>query len=90
MVGIALAWVMTAVMSRSMVTIPVPWELSPSPHFLPGGAEEVAVVVPLMAQLTPATALAALVLSLVAATVVGLWLPRRIANIKPAEVLRSE
>jgi putative ABC transport system permease protein len=88
--GIGLAWVMTTVMSMSMITIPVPWELSPSPHFLPGGAEDVAVVVPLIARVAPAAALAALALSVVAATVVGLWLPRRIANIKPAEVLRSE
>jgi hypothetical protein len=33
---------------------------------------------------------AALALSLAASTLVGLWLPRRISNIKPAEVLRSE
>ncbi|MEX2323702.1 MAG: FtsX-like permease family protein [Acidimicrobiia bacterium] len=89
-VGVAFASVITAVMSRSIVVVPVPWELSPSPHFLPGGAEDVAVVVPLMARLTPATALAALLLALVAATIVGVWLPRRLANIKPAEVLRSE
>ena len=90
LVGLALAWLATAVMSRSDVTVPVPWELSPSPHFLPGGAADVTVVVPLDAQVTLTTVVIALVLSLVAAALVGLWLPRRIANIKPAEVLRSE
>lgn len=88
--GLALAWVVTLLLSQTAVTVPVPWELSPSPHFLPGGAQEVAVVVPLAAQITPRLAAVALGLSLAAAALVGLWLPRRIANIKPAEVLRSE
>ena len=88
--GLVIAWGITLLMSQSSVTVPVPWELSPSPHFFPGGAKEVAVVVPLAAQITPTLALIALGLSLVAALLVGLWLPRRIANIKPAEVLRSE
>lgn len=90
LVGLALAWGVTWLMSQTAVTVPVPWELSPSPHFLPGGAKEVAVIVPLAAQITPALAVTALGLSLAAAALVGLWLPRRIANIKPAEVLRSE
>ena len=90
LVGLLLAWLVTLMMSQTAVTIPVPWELSPSPHFLAGGAKEVAVIVPLMAQITPALALTAMGLSLMAAALVGLWLPRRIANIKPAEVLRSE
>ena len=90
LVGLLLSWGVTLMMSQATVTVPVPWELSPSPHFLPGGAEEVAVVVPLNAKITLELALAALGLSAVAAALVGLWLPGRIANIKPAEVLRSE
>lgn len=90
LVGLLLASIVTLVMSQATVTVPVPWELSPSPHFLPGGAKEVAVVVPLNAKITLKLILAALGLSTVAAALVGFWLPRRIANIKPAEVLRSE
>ncbi len=90
LVGLFLSWGVTLLMSQATVTVPVPWELSPSPHFLPGGAEEVAVVVPLNAKITLELALAALGLSAVAAALVGAWLPSRIANIKPAEVLRSE
>ncbi|MCA9953632.1 MAG: ABC transporter permease [Anaerolineales bacterium] len=90
LVGLALAGLITFLMSRAIVTVPVPWELSPTPHFLPGGAKEVAVVVPLAAHITPALILTALGLAVSAATSVGLWLPSRIANIKPAEVLRSE
>jgi ABC-type antimicrobial peptide transport system permease subunit len=90
LVGLILSWGVTLLMSQATVTVPVPWELSPSPHFLPGGAEEVAVVVPLNAKITLELILAALGLSVVAAALVGLWLPGQIANIKPAEVLRSE
>lgn len=90
LMGLALAWAMTLLLNQTAVTIPVPWELSPSPHFLPGGAKEVAVVVPFTARITLTLALIALGLSGVSAALVGLWLPRRIANIKPAEVLRSE
>ena len=90
LVGLALAGFVTFLMSRAAVTVPVPWELSPTPHFLPGGAKEVAVVVPLAAHITPALALAASGLAVAATALVGLWLPGRIANIKPAEVLRSE
>ncbi len=90
LLGLALAWLMTVVMSWSEVTVTVPWELSPSPHFLAGGGAEAAVVVPFDANVTPTMAVIAMLLSLVAAALVSLWLPRRIANIKPAEVLRSE
>lgn len=89
-VGLGLALLLTMLMRRATVTIPVPWELTPSPHFLPGGADEVAVVVPLAATITPTMALVAFGLSVLAAALVGLWSTRRLANIKPAEVLRSE
>lgn len=90
LMGLLLAWMITLIMSQTAVTVPVPWELSPSPHFLAGGAKEVAVIVPLAAAITPTLAFTALGLSLTAAAIVGLWLPRRIANIKPSEVLRSD
>jgi len=90
LVGLVLAALVTWVMSHATVAVPVPWELSPSPHFLPGGASAVAVVVTLSARLTPALAAWALGLVAVSATLVGLWLPGRIAQVKPAEVLRGE
>jgi lipoprotein-releasing system permease protein len=89
-VGLALAGVAALVMSQSQVTVPVPWELSPMPHFLPGGAKPIVVVVPLQATITPALAGLALVLALATTLPIALWLPGRIAGIKPAEVLRSE
>ena len=90
LVGLLLSWGVTLLMNQATVTVPVPWELSPSPHFLPGGAKEVAVVVSLNAKITLDLIFAALGLSVMATALVGFWLPGRIANIKPAEVLRSE
>jgi putative ABC transport system permease protein len=77
-------------MGQSKVVVPVPWELSPTPHFLSGGAKSVSVQIPFPAQLSLPLAAAALVQSFVSATLVGIWLARRLTNIKPAEVLRSE
>jgi ABC-type lipoprotein release transport system permease subunit len=90
LMGLALAALAAWLMTLTTVTVPVPWELSPSPHFLPGGAQAVAVVVSLPAHLTPALAAWALGLAVAGATLVGLWLPGRIALVKPAEVLRGE
>jgi ABC-type antimicrobial peptide transport system permease subunit len=90
LLGLALSVLATWLMSRATVSVPVPWELSPSPHFLPGGATSFSVVVTLPAHLTPILVGWAIGLAVVCATLVGLWLPRRIANIKPAEVFRGE
>ena len=90
LVGLVLAALTTWAMSRSLVTVPVPWELSPSPHFLPGGATAFAVTVALPAHLTPNLVVWALGLSVAGASLIGLWLPRRIAKINPAEVLSNE
>lgn len=88
--GLGLSALASWLMSQATVTVPVPWELSPSPHFLPGGASSFAVIVALPAHLTPILILWAFGLAVVSATIVGVWLPRRIANIKPAEVFRGE
>jgi lipoprotein-releasing system permease protein len=88
--GLGLAALVTLALSRTRVTVPVPWELSPTPHFLPGGALEMAVTIPLPAHIEPTAALVALGLALLCGAAVGLALAARAANIKPAEVLRSE
>ena len=88
--GLLLALVMTWGLSRTQVTVPVPWELSPTPHILPGGAKDVAVTVPLGAQVAGGVAALSLVLSLVLAGLVSLRLARTSAAIKPAEAFRGE
>jgi lipoprotein-releasing system permease protein len=90
LIGVVLAAAAIGVMRLSTVTIPVPWELAPSPHFLPGGARAVAVTILFPAHLTPGLLVWAVVLAAAGASLVGLWLPGRIAQIRPAEVLRSE
>lgn len=88
--GLVLAVVATAALRRTEVTVPVPWELIPTPHFLPGGAREVAVTVPLAGHVAAGTAALALFLSVAVAGLVSLRLARTSAAIKPAEALRGE
>ena len=88
--GLLIAAVVSWGLGFSRVTVPVPWELSPTPHFLPGGAVSMALTVPLNAQIGPLAALAALALALLCGGLVSFWLSRRAAGIKPAEVWRSE
>jgi putative ABC transport system permease protein len=90
LVGLVLAALVTLVLSQTNVTVPVPWELSPSPHFLPGGAQAMAVTIRLPAQISLAAMLSALGLALAGSAILGLGLAGRAAQIKPAEVLRSE
>lgn len=88
--GLGLAAVVSLILSRTKVTIPVPWELSPTPHFLPGGALEMGLTIPLPAHIEISTALIALMLALLCGAMVGIVLASRAANKKPAEVLQNE
>ncbi len=89
-VGLGLAAVITLILNQTSVTIPVPWELSPTPHFLQGGALEMGITIPLSAQIEWLTALAAMALAVLCGAVVGIALAGRSANTKPAEVLHNE
>ncbi len=90
LLGVVLASIVTFALSQTHVTVPVPWELSPSPHFLPGGGEALSITVALPARIEPVAAVLILCLALVGSVAVGLGLANRAARIKPAEVLRSE
>jgi len=89
-VGLAGAVVISFILSQTTVTVPVPWELSPTPHFLPGGAKSMAVTIHLPAQVSSQTAFIALGLALLGSAAVAIGLAGWAARIKPAEVLRSE
>ncbi|KKK79769.1 hypothetical protein LCGC14_2830190, partial [marine sediment metagenome] len=89
-VGMGLAKIITLILSQTTVTIPIPWELSPTPHFLPGGALEMGLTIPLPAQMEWSSVLFALALALVCSAATGLILASRGANIKSAEVLHNE
>jgi len=87
--GIGIAELVTLILNRTQVTIPVPWELSPTPHFLPGGAHEISVTIPLPASVGAGVALLTLVLAMVCGTGISIFLARRAANKKPAEALND-
>jgi lipoprotein-releasing system permease protein len=88
--GFGLAHLVAAGLRTTQVTVPIPWELSPTPHFLPGGAEAISMTVPFGARITASAALAATGMALGCAAGVSFWLARRTASIKPAEVWRNE
>ena len=88
--GLGLAVLVSFALSSMRVSIPVPWELSPTPHFLPGGAVPMAVTISLPARIELLPAALAVGLSVLCGLVVGLWISRRATRIRPAEVLRSE
>jgi lipoprotein-releasing system permease protein len=89
-VGIVFAWVISLILNRTRVTIPVPWELSPTPHFFEGGASEMGLTIPLPAQIVWTTALTAFVLVVLLGAVAGIVMAGRVSNIKPGEVLHNE
>ncbi|RPJ25149.1 MAG: ABC transporter permease [Chloroflexi bacterium] len=88
--GMFLASVTTWTFGFTSITVPIPWELAPTPMMLPGGPLKRGVTMPLAAGINPQIALAALGLALLCGGLVGLILAYRTANLKPAEVLRSE
>jgi len=88
--GIAVAAGITALLSLITVSIPIPWEVSPTPHFVPGGAEGLSVQVTLDAALTPTALLVVVVITAVVALGCGYLAARRAATIKPAEALHAQ
>ncbi len=90
LLGLALAIVITFGLSFMKVNIPIPWEMSPKPHFLPGGGDQVFKTLSLPVHVSWALACFALLLSVVIGGVTGGLLGRNISKIKPAEVLRHE
>jgi putative ABC transport system permease protein len=88
--GLGLAAAITLILNQTQVTIPVPWELSPTPHFLPGGAIEMGLTIPLPARIEWSTAVTALALALLCGAGVGIITASRAAKTKPAEVLHDE
>jgi putative ABC transport system permease protein len=86
--GLLAAMVCAYLASFITIPIPLPWELSPRPHFLPGAAEQLYREVPL----APALDLTHFALALAAALFLGglaAWIAvRAVARLKPSEALR--
>ena len=90
LLGLGIAWMVCFVLSFQQVNIPIPWEMSPTPHFLPGGGEPVFKTVALPANLSWSISAFALVLSLLVGAITSILCIGRITRIKPSEVLRHD
>ena len=89
-IGLIIAFILSLGLSFLQIKIPIPWDMSPNPHFLPGGGDPIFQTLSLPVTVPLSLAVFALVLSLVIGGLAGGLLSRTIAKIKPAEVLRHE
>jgi lipoprotein-releasing system permease protein len=88
--GIIIAVIVAFGLSFMTVNIPIPWEMSPKPHFLPGGGDQLFKTLQLPVHIPAMLAFFALLLSVFVGGITGALLGRHIAAIKPSEVLRHE
>jgi putative ABC transport system permease protein len=88
--GLVIAFVAAFCLSFMKVSIPIPWEMSPNPHFLPGGGDQIFKTLRLPVHIPWTLATFAVLLSVVIGGMTGGLLGRHISKIKPSEVLRHE
>ncbi len=88
--GLLMALVAAYGLSFMNVNIPIPWEMSPRPHFLPGGGDQIFKTLRLPVHVPWTLASFAVLLSVVIGGLTGALLGRNISKIKPSEVLRHE
>ena len=88
--GLLIALVASFGLSFMKVNIPIPWEMSPTPHFLPGGGDQIFKTLRLPVHIPWTLASFAVLLSIIIGGMTGGLLGRHISRIKPSEVLRHE
>jgi len=88
--GLLIALVASFGLSFMKVNIPIPWEMSPTPHFLPGGGDQVFKTLRLPVHIPWNLAFFAILLSIIIGGMTGGLLSRHISKIKPSEVLRHD
>ncbi len=88
--GLLIALGVTFGLSFMKVNIPIPWDMAPTPHFLPGGGDQIFKTLRLPVHIPWTLASFALLLSIIIGGLTGGLLGRHIAKIKPSEVLRHE
>jgi putative ABC transport system permease protein len=88
--GLLIALVASFGLSFMKVNIPIPWEMSPTPHFLPGGGDQIFKTLRLPIHVPLPLAFFAVLLSIVIGGMTGGLLGRHISKIKPSEVLRHD
>jgi len=90
LLGLLIALVVTFGLSFMKVNIPIPWDMAPNPHFLPGGGDQIYKTLRLPVHIPWTLASFAVLLSIVIGGLTGALLGRHVAKIKPSEVLRHE
>jgi ABC-type antimicrobial peptide transport system permease subunit len=88
--GLLIAFVASFGLSFMKVNIPIPWEMSPTPHFLPGGGDQIFKTLRLPVHVPWNLAFFAVLLSIIIGGMTGGLLGRHISKIKPSEVLRHD
>ncbi len=88
--GLVVAALIAFFLSFMTVSIPIPWEMSPTPHFLPGGGDPIFKTLRLPVHVPWSLAAFAVLLSVSIGAMTGGLLGRHISKIKPSEVLRHE
>jgi ABC-type antimicrobial peptide transport system permease subunit len=88
--GLLIAFVAAFGLSFMKVNIPIPWEMSPTPHFLPGGGDQIFKTLRLPVHVPWNLAFFAILLSVIIGGMTGGLLGRHISKIKPSEVLRHD
>jgi lipoprotein-releasing system permease protein len=88
--GILLGFVVAKAMSFITISVPIPWEMSPRPHFMPGGGDQLTRDVRLSVTISPLLTASALAASLLIGIGSAWAMARSITNLKPSEVLRYE
>ena len=88
--GLLIALVASFGLSFMKVNIPIPWEMSPTPHFLPGGGDQIFKTLHLPVHVPWTLAFFAILLSMIIGGMTGGLLGRQISKIKPSEILRHE
>jgi lipoprotein-releasing system permease protein len=88
--GLVLAGIAAFGLGFMTVSIPIPWDMSPTPHFLPGGGDQIFKTLQLPLHIPWILAGFGVLLSVVIGGLTGAMLGRTISKIKPSEVLRHE
>ena len=88
--GLIIAILAALILGFMQVNIPISWEMSPTPHFLPGGGDPVFKTLRLPVHISWTLAALAILLSTLIGAVTGAFLSRHVGRIKPSEVLRYE
>jgi putative ABC transport system permease protein len=88
--GLLIASVVSFGLSFMKINIPIPWDMAPNPHFLPGGGDQIYKTLRLPIHVPWTLASFAVLLSIIIGGLTGGLLGRHVAKIKPSEVLRHE